>query len=85
MQARKRLGTIMVKTYTLYINAYTPETIPMARLAEYMQHFAVVLGREQKDGIHFDKMEQGSTQLAARIDHEYIEEALHFGACLQLK
>jgi len=42
----------------------------MARLAEYMQHFAGVLG--QKDAVHFDRLKQGSTQLAIRVDHEHI-------------
>ena len=60
----------MVKTYTLYIDAYTPETIPMVRLAEYMQRFAVMLGHS--DTVHFDALKSGSTQLAARIDHEHV-------------
>ena len=34
----------MSKSYTLYIKAYTPETIPMARLAQYMQNLAAILG-----------------------------------------
>lgn len=60
----------MSKSYTLYINAYSPETIPMARLAEYMQNLAVMLGHES--GVHFEELRPGSTQLAARIDHEYV-------------
>jgi len=60
----------MTETYTLYIDAYTPETIPMARLAEYMQRFAVVLGH--KDAVHFEQVKDGSTQLAARVDREHV-------------
>ena len=60
----------MTKTYTLYINAYTPETIPMARLAQYMENFAALLGHE--DGVHFGGLKAGSTKLAAKIDHEHI-------------
>lgn len=60
----------MATTYTLYIDAYTPETIPMARLAQYMQHFAGILG--QRDAVHFDRLKPGSTQLAIHIDHEHI-------------
>lgn len=61
---------IMSKSYTLYIDAFTPETIPMARLALYMQNLAALLGNET--AVHFDKTKPGSTQLAAKIDHEYV-------------
>ena len=60
----------MNKTYTLYINAYSPETIPMARLAEYMQRLAKLLGHE--DSVHFESVKPGSTQLAVRIEHEQV-------------
>lgn len=60
----------MTKSYTLYIDAYSPETIPMARLAEYMQNLAILMGHE--NGVHFERLLPGSTQLAARIDHEYV-------------
>ncbi|MFD0979968.1 hypothetical protein [Tropicimonas aquimaris] len=58
----------MSKSYTLYIKAYTPETIPMARLAEYMQNLAAILGHET--AVHFQTLKPGSTQLVTRIDHE---------------
>ena len=32
--------------YMLYIDAYSPETIPMGRLAEYMTAFADLLGHK---------------------------------------
>jgi len=60
----------MNKSYTLYIDAYTPETIPMARLAQYMQNLATLLGHET--AVHFDTIKPGSTRLAAKVDHEYI-------------
>lgn len=60
----------MSKSYTLYIDAFTPETIPMARLAQYMQTLAALLGNES--AVHFDQVKSGSTQLAARVDHEYV-------------
>ena len=60
----------MSKLYTLYIKAYSPETIPMARLAEYMQRFAKMLGHE--DAVHLKGVRPGSTQLAASIEHEQI-------------
>ena len=58
----------MSKRYTLYIKAYTPETIPMARLAQYMQNFAAMLGHDA--AVHFDTLKPGSTQLVTKIDHE---------------
>jgi len=58
----------MSKSYTLYIRAYSPETIPMARLAQYMQNLAAMLGHEA--AVHFQSLKAGSTQLVTRIDHE---------------
>lgn len=58
----------MSKSYTLYIKAYTPETIPMARLAQYMQNLAAMLGHET--AVHFAGLKSGSTKLVTRIDHE---------------
>ena len=58
----------MSKSYTLYIKAYTPETIPMTRLAQYMQNLAAMLGHDA--AVHFDTLKPGSTQLVTRIDHE---------------
>lgn len=58
----------MSKSYTLYIDAYSPETIPMARLAQYMENLAAMLGHDT--AVHFDRLKPGSTQLVAKIDHE---------------
>lgn len=58
------------KTITLYIEAYSPTTIPMARLAKYMQAFATMLGHEH--GVHFDHLKPGSTQVVTRIDREEV-------------
>lgn len=53
-------------TYGLYIDAFSPETIPMARLAEYMSRFSEILGHEEH--VHFEKLKQGSLLLSARIE-----------------
>lgn len=58
----------MSMSYTLYIEAYTPETIPMARLALYMQQLAALLGHES--AVHFEALKPGSTRLVSRIDRE---------------
>jgi hypothetical protein len=60
----------MSKRYTLYIKAYTPETIPMARLAQYMQNLAALLGHDT--AVHFDTLKPGSTQIVAKIEHENV-------------
>lgn len=54
--------------FNLRITAYTPETIPMSRLAEYMREFAALLGSEGQ--VHFDGLRKGSTVLRARVEHE---------------
>jgi hypothetical protein len=52
--------------YELYIDAFTPETVPMARLADYRTDFAELLGH--REHVHFGKLKQGSLVVAARVD-----------------
>jgi len=59
-----------MKTYTLYIKAYSPATIPMARLVEYMRHLAAILGNES--AVHFKELRPGSTKIVTAIDHEAV-------------
>ena len=56
--------------YRLKIDAYTPDTIPMARLAEYMAELSQMLG--ERDAVHFRRLEGGSTVLVHRIEREAI-------------
>lgn len=56
--------------YRFKIEAFTPETMPMARLAEYIKELAEILG-EPKD-VHLIALEPGSTVLIHRIEHEAI-------------
>ena len=46
-------------TYELHIDAFTPESIPMSRLDEYMADFAVLLGHQEH--VHFDKVKPGGS------------------------
>ncbi len=48
------------------IDIFSPDTMPMARLAEYMQGFAALLG--YRDSVHFSRVEPGSTVLVARVE-----------------
>ncbi len=51
------------------IDAFTPSTIPLLRLAEYMQDFAILLGNEKS--VHpGDRLEEGSTILVAKVERE---------------
>lgn len=54
--------------YTLRITAYTPATMPMARLAEYMATLASLLG--EKANVHFKGLKTGSTQVISRVERE---------------
>jgi hypothetical protein len=52
------------------IDAYTPDTIPMARLAEYMAQVAMVLGEPRN--VHFMRIEPGSMALVQWIEPEAV-------------
>ena len=54
--------------YKFKIDAYTPDTIPMARLAEYMLDLATLLG--EKEHVHFVRLEEGSTTGVQKLDRE---------------
>ena len=54
--------------YRFIIDAYSPDTLPMARLAEYMGELARLLGRV--DQVHFVRLEEGSTVLVQRVEPE---------------
>jgi hypothetical protein len=57
------------------IDAYTPETIPMARLAEYMADVAVLLG--EPSNVHFIRIEPGSLTLVQWIEPEAVPKVEH--------
>ncbi|MBF2760886.1 MAG: hypothetical protein ISN28_11585 [Ectothiorhodospiraceae bacterium AqS1] len=61
----------MTETYVLHIDAFDPKTLPLARLAEYMNRFAKILGHE--DGVHFDGIRSGSMNIACRVDPNHAE------------
>jgi hypothetical protein len=54
--------------YQLRIAAYTPATIPMARLAQYMADLAIMFC--ERDSVHFRGLTKGRTILNARVDRE---------------
>src|SRR5277367_1289704 len=52
---------------------YSPETIPMHRLAEYMADIAVILG--EQENVHFVALEDGSVGLVSNIEDRAVEKA----------
>lgn len=56
------------------IDAYTPETLPMARLAEYMADLAALLGCAES--VHFERLEAGSTVLVHRVESEAVPKVI---------
>jgi len=67
---RKRPHTSGGGEYRFKIDAYTPDTIPMARLAEYMHELSDMLG--EPTAVHFERLEPGSTVLVHRIEREAV-------------
>lgn len=52
------------------IDAYTPETMPLGRLAEYLAELATMLGEDH--AIHLVELDPGSTVLVHKIDAEAV-------------
>lgn len=64
-------------TYYFTIDALTPESLPMARLAEYMTDLAKLFGH--KEHVHFDRVDSGSTSLVQHVEdghHDRVRERL---------
>lgn len=54
------------KEYKFKIEAYTPDTLPMARCASYLTELSAILG--ETASVHFVKVASGCVQLVHRID-----------------
>lgn len=54
--------------FRLRITAYSPDTIPMIRLAQYMSQVATLMGSEQH--VHFKRLNKGSTVLCVKVEQE---------------
>jgi len=57
--------------YRFKIDAYTPQTLPMARLAEYMGDLAILLGEPAH--VHFARLEPGSVALVHVIEDNAVQ------------
>jgi hypothetical protein len=70
-KGRKRSGNPSVADpveLRFHIDAYTPDTIPLERLAEYLYNLSLVLGERQS--VHLSHVEGGSTQPVLRVEFE---------------
>jgi hypothetical protein len=65
---KRKAGRSDGTEYHFKIDAYSPATMPMGRLAQYMAELAVLFG--ERDSVHFRSLTKGSTVLNARIDRE---------------
>jgi hypothetical protein len=66
--ARRRRPKAGALDYRLEIDAFTPQTLPMARLAEYLSDLAVLMG--EREHVHFRNLEDGSAVLVSSVDWE---------------
>jgi len=60
------------RLYRFRIDAFTPATLPMARLAEYMADLAALLG--EPEHVHFHGIEDGSAVLVQAIDEPAVRK-----------
>lgn len=56
------------REYRFEIDAYTPETIPLSRLTQYLSDMARIMG--EAANIHLARIEKGSTAPIIRVDWE---------------
>jgi hypothetical protein len=56
--------------YDFIIDAYSPDKIPMGRLAEYMKLLADIFGEHA--AVHFARLEPGSTVLVSKVEREAV-------------
>ena len=65
---RTNAGTADPVRLRFKIQAFTPATMPMARLASYLEHLAIILGEAQS--VHLVDIEGGSTTAVLHIEPE---------------
>jgi hypothetical protein len=64
MPARPEVFEFVIK------ESFTPSTLPMARLAEYLADLATILG--EKERVHFVELREGSTAVRHSVEHEAV-------------
>lgn len=56
--------------YRFRMGAYTPETLPLGRLADYLEELATLLGESKF--VHLLRIEPGSTVIVSKIDADAV-------------
>lgn len=64
--AKKRQKDL--RKYRFKIDAYSPETMPLGRLAEYLAELAILFGEDKS--VHLIEIEEGSTVPVFLVEHE---------------
>jgi hypothetical protein len=59
-----------MEEYEFHIDAFTPNTIPMARLVEYLRELSLLLGNAKS--VHFKRIKSGSVRVVAAVEKEAI-------------
>jgi hypothetical protein len=65
------------------IDAFTPQTMPLGRLAEYLAELARVLGQDH--AIHLVELDSGSTVLVHKIDAEAVPKVRERAEAVRLR
>jgi hypothetical protein len=58
--------------YNFHIKAFSPDTIPMEKLADYMLELSKVLGNPEH--VHFNKLTSGSTGVSVKVENEVVKD-----------
>jgi hypothetical protein len=67
--------------YRFQMDAYAPETLPLGRLAGYLEELATLLGEGKF--VHLLRLEPGSTVIVSRIDAEAVPKVRERTAAVQ--
>lgn len=59
------------REYRFVLGSLAPETLPMARLATYLDHLARILG--ETEHVHFERLESGTGAVIYSVDAEAVE------------
>lgn len=78
-----RVKKLQPEEYRFKIDAYTRETLPMSRLAEYLDELAKVFGEDHS--VHFSHLEDGSVVPVVRVDYEAVPKVKHQLRLVKLK
>lgn len=67
--------------FLFWIDAFSPQTIPMVRLAEYMRELATLLG--EPASVHFVKLKRGSTGIVHKVQYEAVPKVRERAAAVR--